>query len=82
MPRTARPAESTTANGTQNGFPGAHSQTVRTTLLLPETLDLNLAAWCLQNRVRKNEGIVTILTRFLGSQGFQPGKKPDIKVGY
>ena len=82
MPKAARPADSQTRNGTANAVASPNGNTVRTTLILPELLDWNLAAWCLANRVRKNEGIVKILTQFLGSEGLQPNRTPEIKIGY
>ena len=83
MPKTARSAESN-GNGAHSVTPSSNGAAgaIRTTIILPEALDWNLAAWCVRNRFRKNEGIVQILTRFLASQGLQPDRAPDIKIGY
>jgi hypothetical protein len=57
--------------------------TIRTTVPLPAAVHLNLAIWCARKKLRRNEGIVQILVRFLASEGLQPDKTPKgITVSY
>ena len=59
------------------------SECVRTTVALPETVLVNLSIWCARKKLRRNEGIVTILVQFLASEGLQPDKNPkEITVSY
>ena len=83
MSKAPRPTQSTNGGGSHIAADVNNGNIVRTTLLLPEALDVNLSLWCLRNRVRKNAGIVQILTTFLGSEGMQPTRTTmEIKVGY
>ena len=59
------------------------SESVRTTVALPETVLVNLSIWCARNKIRRNEGIVKIIAQFLASEGLQPDKTPkEITVSY
>jgi hypothetical protein len=51
---------------------------VRTTVVIPDALDQNLAAWCLVSGQTKSEALKRALTEFLLKEGLQPDQKPQI----
>lgn len=58
------------------------SKTVRTTLVLPESLDQNLEAYALSTGSNKSEVIKEALIGYLRAKGLQPDKLPTISVTY
>jgi hypothetical protein len=57
---------------------GQEPKNIRTTLVLPHTLDRNLEAWCLVEGITKSEVVRLALTEFLTQQGLRPDEKPTI----
>jgi len=55
---------------------------VRTTLVLPDTLDRNLEVMCAVMGLNKSQAVRDALTEFLIKHGFQPDKKPRTVIGY
>ena len=70
-------------NGHRTAGGSLRAETVRTTLVLPATIDQNLEVLCAMRGVAKGEVIKTALFDFLSKQGLQPDKSPkDISVVY
>ncbi len=62
---------------------GRSTQTTRTTLVLPVTLDQNLELFAVKTGVPKGEIIKRVLSEFLIRQGLQPDKRPkSINIAY
>jgi hypothetical protein len=55
---------------------------VRTTLVLPHTLDLNLEVLCATQGLSKSEAVKMALTQFLEERGLQPDKTPRTVITY
>lgn len=55
----------------------------RTTVVVPEALDRNLALWCAKTGSTKSDIITRLLSDFLSSEGFQPHRRPrTVEVQY
>jgi hypothetical protein len=62
--------------------PPASSKIIRTTLVLPDTLDRNLEVWCTMNGCSKAEAVKAALHSFLSDRGMDPDKHPRLHVAY
>ena len=49
---------------------------LRTTLVIPEALAVNLKFYAINNEIKEGEVIRKALTEFLKKRGYQPDKKP------
>jgi hypothetical protein len=54
----------------------------RITLVLRETVDLNMEAYAQLKGIHKHEAVNVALTDFLLRQGLQPDKVPEITISY
>lgn len=63
-------------------IPDEKARTVRTSIVLPQTLDENLGVFVLRNDTSKSEVIAKLLTEFLTKEGYQPLKRPKLEVKY
>ncbi len=62
--------------------PSDASKTVRTSVVLPKTVDANLEVYVLRNGGSKGEVITKILAEFLEKEGYQPDKMPKVEISY
>jgi hypothetical protein len=60
----------------------ARASDLRTTIIIPETLDKNLAVFSLRAGTSKNEVIKTAIREFLIGKGLRPDEQPQIEVRY
>ncbi len=51
---------------------------IRTTFIIPDTLDQNIEVLCAMNRLNKTEVVRTALSEFLMKHGLNPDKKPKL----
>lgn len=56
--------------------------TVRTSVVIPKTVDSNLEVYVLRNGVSKGEIITKLLTEFLEKEGYKPMKMPKVEISY
>jgi hypothetical protein len=75
MPRRLARARSL-AHSEAPDRPASPVRTTRTTLVLPETLDLNLELFAVKSGLSKGEAIKKVLAEYLRKEGFQPDKRP------
>jgi hypothetical protein len=57
-------------------------QNIRTTIVLPATVDENLGVYVLRNNTSRSEIITNLLIEFLTKEGYQPLKHPKLDVSY
>jgi hypothetical protein len=55
---------------------------VRTSIVLPKTVDANLEVYVLRNGSSKGEIITRLLVEFLEKEGYQPFKMPKVEISY
>ncbi len=55
---------------------------VRTTLILPKSLDRNVEAYCIKEGVTKNTALLKLLAVALSNEGYQPNRTPKVTISY
>ncbi len=73
-------AVTTSQSGTESR--PSNPATIRTTIIIPATLDQNLEVLRIQKNSTKNELIATALSNFIRDNHLEPDKTPNISVSY
>ena len=63
-------------------FESGATGTVRTSVVVPKTVDANLEVYVLRNGSSKGEIITKLLVEFLEKEGYQPSKMPKVEISY
>jgi len=66
----------------RNDLPPSAGKKVRIGVIVPETLDKNLEAFCLKAGISKQEALRTALHQFLQKKGMDPDKLPKLTFSY
>lgn len=76
------PSFSATTPQSETDSRPSNPATIRTTIVIPATLDQNLEVLRIQKKLTKNELIAIALSNFIRDNRLEPDKTPRISVSY